>query len=779
MFNYLTFKDKTLLITPDKLKTKIREEIMSLNTLLNIKIMSISEVKNRLLFDYDNNTIVYIYKKYNKPLSIIKNLINYMYYIDINLEYKSNKINELKEIKIDLINNNLLKFDKRFIYNLKQYNIKFLGFPLLTKEDNFIINEIKKYYNVEILNYYTESFNHFITHTTSIEDEIIYVSESISNLLNDGVDINKIKLCNINNDYTFYLKRIFKNYNLPLNLDSDITYYDLPISIEFINLLKENSKEETINILKEKYSEYNDYINTFINILNNYSFLDYIDLDLIKYELKNKKIKSKKKLNSIDIIDIEEIGNRDDYIFVMSCNYNYLPSIKKDEDYLIDIEKEELGISTSKEVNKNNIESIKKLISSSKNIYLSYKDKSYFNEYHKVDYLNHLEVREFSKDIKKSYSINEDKILLTKNLDNNLINNDTLILNYNYDVNYLSYDHTFKGIKEETLYKILKDKTIPLSYSSMSKYYECGFKYYLMYLLKLNKFKDSSSTIIGKIMHEIVDKCNDDDFDFDRDFNLAKEKYIKDYPLNNSEAFFIENIKERTFNMVEFLKKCEDYTSLNEKIFEKKIEINKEYKDYNFVIKGFIDKLIYKEIDNIFYSAIIDMKTGTDKIDPSLFEHGLGLQLPFYIYLLKNDLNDTRFNNSKILGIYIHNILNKVNDESTLKLNGYTVNDLENISKLDNTYTKSSFIKSLAIGKDGNFGRYSKLISNEEIDSLSILVEEKINELMNNIIEGKFDINPKKIEKKLDTCNFCEYKNICYKSLKDYIYLSSEKEGEK
>ena len=516
MFDYLTFKDKTLLITPDKLKTKIREEIMSLNTLLNIKIMSISEVKNRLLFDYDNNAIVYIYKKYNKPLSIIKNLINYMYYIDISSEYKSNKINALKEIKIDLINNNLLKFDKRFIYNLKQYNIKFLGFPLLTKEDNFVINEIKKYYDVELLNYYNESFNHFITHTTSIEDEIIYVSESISNLLNDGVDINKIKLCNINNDYTFYLKRIFKNYNLPLNLDSDITYYDLPISIEFINLLKENSKEDTINILKEKYSEYNDYINILINILNNYSFLNYIDLDLIKYELKNKKIKSKKKLNSIDIIDIEEIGNRDDYIFVMSCNYNYLPSIKKDEDYLIDIEKEELGISTSKEINKNNIESIKKLISSSKNIYLSYKDKSYFNEYHKVDYLNHLEVREFSKDIKKSYSINEDKILLTKNLDNNLINNDTLILNYNYDINYLSYDHTFNGIKEETLNKILKDKTISLSYSSMSKYYECGFKYYLMCLLKLNKFKDSSSTIIGKIMHEIVDKCNDDDFDFDK-----------------------------------------------------------------------------------------------------------------------------------------------------------------------------------------------------------------------------------------------------------------------
>ena len=39
MFNYLSLKDKTLLIVKDELKNKIREEIMSLNTLLNIKIM--------------------------------------------------------------------------------------------------------------------------------------------------------------------------------------------------------------------------------------------------------------------------------------------------------------------------------------------------------------------------------------------------------------------------------------------------------------------------------------------------------------------------------------------------------------------------------------------------------------------------------------------------------------------------------------------------------------------------------------------------------------------
>ena len=693
MFDYKNLKNKTLLITPSKLKNKIIDEIMSLNSLLNIKVMSIDEVKNRLFFEKKNEAFYYVYKECNKPLSIVNNLINFLYYIDVNKEYNSLKLKELKEIKINLLNKNLLKIDKRFIQNLNQYDIKFIGFPILTKEDKFIMNELKKYSKIEVLDYYNNDYIPEFYHFKTIEDEIIFVAESISFLLENNVDINKIKLCNINEDYIFYLKRIFKNYNLPINFNITTTLYDLPITHEFLNTLNLTSKEETIDLFKVKYPNSIDYINKYISILNNYTFLTSLDLNLIKYELKQAKIKENKKINAIDVIDINEIGNSDDYIFIMSCNYNYFPKIKKDEDYLIDEEKKELSISTSKEINKDNIEVIKKLIKSSKNIILTYKDKSYFNEYHKVDYLNDLEVKEYNKNMLKSYSINEDKILLTKNLDNNKINTDTLILNYNYDVDYLKYDHAFKGIKEETLNKILKDKSLSLSYSSMSKYYECGFKYYLGNLLKLSKFKDSSATIIGKIMHEIVDKCNNEDFDFERDFTIAKEKYIKDYPLKNSEAFFIENVKERTFNMVEFLNKCEDYTLLNEKIFEKRIEINKEYREYNFVVKGFIDKLIYKEIDNIFYSAIIDMKTGNDKIDPSLFEYGLGLQLPFYIYLLRNDLNDPRFNNSKILGIYIHNILNKVNDESTLKLNGYTLNDLENISKLDNTYVKSGNTK--------------------------------------------------------------------------------------
>ena len=532
MFDYLSFKDKTLLVTSDKLKSKIREEIMSYNQLLDIKIMSISELKNRLLFEPLNSAFSSIYQEYKKPLSIINTLIDYMYYIDDEKEYKSSKINELKNIKNYLIKNNHFKLDKRFIQNLKQYNIKFIGFPIITKEIQFMFNKLKELnFNIEILEYYSEYYNHKITHLDTLENEVIFVADSIVKLLENNIDINSIKLANVNDDYTIYLKRIFANYNIPINLKENTTLFSLPLSNIFINYLKENSKEETINLLKENYPNYIDYINLYINILNKYSYLNNIDLELIKYELKNTRIKNNKRTNSIEIIDIDEIGNSSNYIFVMSCNYNELPKIIKDEDYLLDQEKEELNISTSKDINKNNIEKIKKLIHSSKNIYLTYKDKSYFNEYHKVDFLNELEEENYIKNIFTSYSENEDKISLTKRIDNYIFDENTSILKGNYDINYSSYSNKFNGISKETLNKALNQNKFNISYSNLNTFYECPFKFYISNLLKLSTFKDSVSTIIGKIMHAVIQNCYNTDFDFETEFEKQKNIFTKDSTL--------------------------------------------------------------------------------------------------------------------------------------------------------------------------------------------------------------------------------------------------------
>lgn len=777
MFDYLSLNsEKILLITPSNLKNKIREEIMSYNKLLNIKIMSIEEIKNRLFFEPTNQTFTTIYYKYKKPLSIINTLINYLYYIDINKTYSYAKINELKDIKNYLFTNNLVKRDSRFIYNLKQYKVCFLGFNNIDKENDFVINMLKKHVDVEMLDYCCSNYNPTLTHLHTIEEEILYVADSISKLLENNIDINNIKLCNINDDYLFYIKRIFTNYNIPINLNEKISLYSLPLSSLFINLLKEKTKEETILFLKENYLNYLDYINLYISILNKYAYLEDLDLNLITYELKNTYIKPKQLNNAIDIIDIDEIGNSDHYIFVMSCNYNYFPKIIKDEEYLLDIEKDEIGLSTSKEINKNNKTSLLKLIHSSKNIYLSYKDISYFNEYHPVDFLDIQENNFYIKNHLESYSENEDKILLTKYLDNNLINDVSLLLNSNYSINYLMYDNKFKGFDINLLHQVLKEKPLTISYSSLNQFYTCPYSYYIEKILNISTFEDSVYTVIGKIMHDIVESCYNPDFDFEKAFLESKNKHINNINFKDSELFFIDNIKERTLNVVNFLRKNEMLTKLNIHDHEVPFNFYKDIEGHKVKIKGFIDKIIYQTINDILYCAIVDLKTGSDIINPNKFEFGLSLQLPFYIYLMRND-NQNRYNNSEILGIYIHNILNKINDDDTLKYNGYTLKDLTLLSLLDSTYESSTLIKSLRIKKDGDFDSNSKLMTKDELEKLSSLVENKIKEMVKSIYNCDFKIYPKIIEKEDVSCSFCPYSSICYKTSKDYTYLKYKKGG--
>ena len=244
-------------------------------------------------------------------------------------------------------------------------------------------------------------------------------------------------------------------------------------------------------------------------------------------------------------------------------------------------------------------------------------------------------------------------------------------------------------------------------------------------------------------MHKVIQECYKTDFDFDKEFELQKNDVIKDIELKNSELFFINNIKSKTKEVVDFLLKNEELTSLNNHLHEKDIKITQEYNNISFTIKGFIDKLIYTEIDNVIYAAIIDLKTNNTIIDKNLFEYGLGLQLPFYLYLLRNDKIDTTFNDAKFLGLYIHNILNKCNDDKSLKYNGLTIDNKEVLHILDSTYQHSSLITGLSIKNDGEFKNLNRIIKEEDLNNLENLIDSKIDEFLSDVFNCNFNITSK------------------------------------
>ena len=73
--------------------------------------------------------------------------------------------------------------------------------------------------------------------------------------------------------------------------------------------------------------------------------------------------------------------------------------------------------------------------------------------------------------------------------------------------------------------------------------------------------------------------------------------------------------------------------------------------------------------------------------------------------------------------------------------------------------------------KDGSFAKYTKVLSNEQMDKLIEITEEKINEGAKKIEEGNFDIAPKKIEKENYGCKYCEFRDICFHTEADVVEL--------
>ena len=226
-----------------------------------------------------------------------------------------------------------------------------------------------------------------------------------------------------------------------------------------------------------------------------------------------------------------------------------------------------------------------------------------------------------------------------------------------------------------------------------------------------------------------------------------------------------------------------DQMLLDKNMKEKEVYVNKD-KNIKVTFMGVIDKVLYKEEDNITYLVVVDYKTGSTNINLKNMEYGLGLQLPIYLYLS----NKMELKNIKVVGFYLQKLFTSTLDnskdyetarENNLRLEGYSTDNENILSKFDTTYNDSKLIKGMKTTSKG-FSTYSKVLNDEEIDSMINNTDKLINEGIDKILEGDFTINPKVIDGTNVSCSFCEYKDICYLREKDITYINREedKDGE-
>lgn len=761
--------NKTLYIVNNSYKERMLRENKSL---LNVKYMSLEEFKKAYLFDYDEEIIYYVMKTRNVKYEIAKSYIDNLYFTWNTKDIDDPKIVELKDLYYELKEECLLKKNYMFKEYLKQVKIVVKGY-LLSKFDKKVLDSVREITNVEIEPIKENNYIPMVYEFNTIEEEVVFVATSIIEKLQD-TDISHIKL-SFTKEYEYSIRTIFNMFNIPINLKNTSILYGNSICKEWIiTLLQTKSSEETSKILLEKYG-YISPIKKLIDITNkipeediNYTYLEYF---IAKCKTTNL---NKNEATGIECISfLDEDMNENDFVYLLGCNAENMPRTYKDEEYISDKIRKMLGIDTSLDKNRLEKEKWIKQIQNTKNLIMTYKLKTPFESYTKSPLIERFPIEKITnKEYKYSNIYNQ--LSLCKKLDKLIkygeIDKDISKLHSTYsDMPYRKYDNKFTGITSSEITSFLKDK-VHLSYSSMNNYYLCGFKYYIANLLKLDIYEETFMTEIGNLYHYVLSKSVEDDFNFEQEYN----NYIKNKDWTNKEIFFLKKLKEELYFVIDTLSYQNRFTTLKNTLCEEKMYVNPSS---NIVFNGIIDKIMYKEENNQKLVAIIDYKTGTPETNIMNIPYGLEMQLPIYVYLLKNN---PEFREAKIVGFYLQKILNKDfsydgddyirEKRRLLRLDGYSISDEILLEQFDSTYKDSELIRGMKIGKNG-FYSYAKVITEKEINEMSRQVEGKIIEAANNILEGNFKVNPKQIGDELVGCKYCKFKDICYKTEKDIVTL--------
>ena len=758
-------ENNLLIICPNEQKLKILDKLEKENKLYNLKFMTKEEYLSNYFFSYDDKAILYLMKKYHYKVDVCKVYLKYLYVIDDDQIYKNKKLIFLQNLKKELKQENLLDYNPSFKEYLNTKKKIVLNYNKLDLYEKKALDSK----DIEI----TSPINLTVTKYQTMEEEVNATALEIIELLKKGININKIYLTNIKDDYLYTIRRIFSYYNIPINLSKKYP-------IMGTDIVKDYLKEEKLDL-----ENTNQVTKKLVSIINSLASLkddskEYKELLISK--IKNTSLPSEVYQDAINIKDLEkETFEEDEYVFVLGFNQDILPRTEKDIDFISDKDKKEVDLYNTEEKNKIAKISLINTLTSIKNLYLSYKLETPFQSMYPSSLIEeyNMEVVDKKEDT-YTHSNTYNKLRLASKLDTyNRYQEITPMLKElytHYQIDYQTYDNQFKGINHNTYLEHLP-YPLKLSYTSLNSYNECKFKYYLNYVLKVSKYEDTFQAFIGNLYHKILQLYQRKDFDFEQTY----QNYLEKRDLSLKEKVLLVRLKKELLDLLDQEKSQDLILGYSDNLQEQKLEV-KVREDIEVIFTGIIDKIMYyKKIEDTYF-AIVDYKSGYVDTKIEKMKYGLSLQLPIYLYLINYS---KAFSNPIFTGIYYQTVLfnyptfdKKPIEEikkERLKLQGYSTDNLDVLSRFDPTYEKSEVIKSMKYTEKG-FYHYAKVLNDEDVYNIIRYTKKEIEEKTEQILKADFEINPKIYDGKNISCEHCSFNDICYTVEKDKKYLDKVKD---
>lgn len=336
--------------------------------------------------------------------------------------------------------------------------------------------------------------------------------------------------------------------------------------------------------------------------------------------------------------------------------------------------------------------------------------------------------------------------------------------------------------------EIKVDKTFTqlneISASALETYFQCPFKYFFNYVLKLKEEVSGEIEMldIGNILHELAhryylikDRNNIDIHNFCTSVvnNLVQKDEKLAQHINNP---ILVNLIAEGERFIAYLKRFDENTLFKPAYFEKSFGGQADFASLPLTdtvsLKGKVDRIDF--YNNYF--RIIDYKSGS--ADATLSELYYGKKLQLFLYGLAIS-NATHKQLSGTFYLPIKNVVEKAeNNDNIYKLLGFYTNNLDNANAYDinlQSTRKSEFVN-ISLKADGNLSaRTDKVLTESEMETMLNYAKQISIKAINQITSGIYNASPLKFDERKNACNYCPYLVLCLKSANNIEFREVEK----
>ena len=360
---------------------------------------------------------------------------------------------------------------------------------------------------------------------------------------------------------------------------------------------------------------------------------------------------------------------------------------------------------------------------------------------------------------------------------------------------YRTFDPSFTPIQEKREHQV--------SVTDFSIYADCPFKFYLDRILHVEGYdpnRDVYPMALGNLTHRVMEDIYSPDYDYEKEFEKGKVDFYLTYKSNHSEVpasatTYLEVVKFHFKDFVDVIRSQRENNKLTGEKREAPITLQLQDSKGNYKpIKGRIDKIVYSNGNNDNYYTIVDYKSGHEAFHPKEVFLGKSLQLPLYWLAIKG--KDELTQSGRFGGFGIQRIYNSTYpmDGDLYDEKGYqTVIKISGVVSLIPDYLENFDSSTFETKNDGtqdltstNKAKYVLLryfyypdapdspLSKTLDYTYDEMIEDAIKsagEILTGIGESKYPIHPLCVTKQIRSdslpCQYCPYRNICYRRLED------------